>query len=243
MFVKQKKMNRSRNRNNHRRRELSRLKETFSRLKEFFGQKNTVVDREEGSDDYTVKRSKKADIIIRIFSILAAIIIWIYAVSTDGNIKTTDYQFTSNDITIKNESVLNERNFDISLADTNIVVTVKGRKLSATDAKRSRVDAATVTAAGDTMLKLDIDLPIGVALVSVSPEFIRADITTSPVKHVDDEKNTHTDTIGAENDETGVKEQDAETQIYSTKHKNAYRSFNRRNLSFCTKAFVEVLFR
>jgi YbbR domain-containing protein len=203
-------MNRSRNRNNHRRRELSRLKETFSRLKEFFGQKNTVVDREEGSDDYTVKRSKKADIIIRIFSILAAIIIWIYAVSTDGNIKTTDYQFTSNDITIKNESVLNERNFDISLADTNIVVTVKGRKLSATDAKRSRVklsvDAATVTAAGDTMLKLDIDLPIGVALVSVSPEFIRADITTSPVEHVDDEKNTHTDTIGAENDETGVKE-------------------------------------
>lgn len=210
MFVKQKKMNRSRNRNNHRRRELSRLKETFSRLKEFFGQKNTVVDREEGSDDYTVKRSKKADIIIIIFSILAAIIIWIYAVSTDGNIKTTDYQFTSNDITIKNESVLNERNFDISLADTNIVVTVKGRKLSATDAKRSRVklsvDAATVTAAGDTMLKLDIDLPIGVALVSVSPEFIRADITTSPVEHVDDEKNTHTDTIGAENDETGVKE-------------------------------------
>lgn len=210
MFVKQEKMNRSRNRNNHRRRELSRLKETFSRLKEFFGQKNTVVDREEGSDDYTVKRSKKADIIIRIFSILAAIIIWIYAVSTDGNIKTTDYQFTSNDITIKNESVLNERNFDISLADTNIVVTVKGRKLSATDAKRSRVklsvDAATVTAAGDTMLKLDIDLPIGVALVSVSPEFIRADITTSPVEHVDDEKNTHTDTIGAENDETGVKE-------------------------------------
>ena len=210
MFVKQKKMNRSRNRNNHRRRELSRLKETFSRLKEFFGQKNTVVDREEGSDDYTVKRSKKADIIIRIFSILAAIIIWIYAVSTDGNIKTTDYQFTSNDITIKNESVLNERNFDISLADTNIVVTVKGRKLSTTDAKRSRVklsvDAATVTAAGDTMLKLDIDLPIGVALVSVSPEFIRADITTSPVEHVDDEKNTHTDTIGAENDETGVKE-------------------------------------
>mgnify|MGYP006964423786 FL=1 len=210
MFAKQKKMNRSRNRNNHRRRELSRLKETFSRLKEFFGQKNTVVDREEGSDDYTVKRSKKADIIIRIFSILAAIIIWIYAVSTDGNIKTTDYQFTSNDITIKNESVLNERNFDISLADTNIVVTVKGRKLSATDAKRSRVklsvDAATVTAAGDTMLKLDIDLPIGVALVSVSPEFIRADITTSPVEHVDDEKNTHTDTIGAENDKTGVKE-------------------------------------
>lgn len=210
MFVKQKKMNRSRNRNNHRRRELSRLKETFSRLKEFFGQKNTVVDREEGSDDYTVKRSKKADIIIRIFSILAAIIIWIYAVSTDGNIKTTDYQFTSNDITIKNESVLNERNFDISLADTNIVVTVKGRKLSATDAKRSRVklsvDAATVTAAGDMMLKLDIDLPIGVALVSVSPEFIRADITTSPVEHVDDEKNTHTDTIGAENDKTGVKE-------------------------------------
>lgn len=210
MFVKQKKMNRSRNRNNHRRRELSRLKETFSRLKEFFGQKNTVVDREEGSDDYTVKRSKKADIIIRIFSILAAIIIWIYAVSTDGNIKTTDYQFTSNDITIKNESVLNERNFDISLADTNIVVTVKGRKLSATDAKRSRVklsvDAATVTATGDTMLKLDIDLPIGVALVSVSPEFIRADITTSPVEHVDDEKNTHTDTIGAENDKTGVKE-------------------------------------
>ena len=210
MFVKQKKMNRSRNRNNHRRRELSRLKETFSRLKEFFGQKNTVVDREEGSDDYTVKRSKKADIIIRIFSILAAIIIWIYAVSTDGNIKTTDYQFTSNDITIKNESVLNERNFDISLADTNIVVTVKGRKLSATDAKRSRVklsvDAATVTAAGDTMLKLDIDLPIGVALVSVSPEFIRADITTSPVEPVDDEKNTHADTIGAENDKTGVKE-------------------------------------
>lgn len=186
------------------------MKETFSKLKEFFRQKNTVVDREEGSDDYTVKQNKKADIIIRIFSILAAIIIWIYAVSTDGAIKTTDYQFTNNDITIKNESVLNERNLDISLAETNIVVTVKGRKLSATDAKRSRVklsvDAASVTAAGDTMLKLEIDLPIGVALVSVSPEFIRADITTSHVERVDDEKNTHADTTGAENDETGVKE-------------------------------------
>ena len=77
------------------------MKETFSKLKEFFRQKNTVVDREEGSDDYTVKQNKKADIIIRIFSILAAIIIWIYAVSTDGAIKTTDYQFTNNDITIK----------------------------------------------------------------------------------------------------------------------------------------------
>lgn len=186
------------------------MKETFSKLKEFFRQKNTVVDRDEGSDDYTVKQNKKADIIIRIFSILAAIIIWIYAVSTDGAIKTTDYQFTNNDIIIKNESVLNERNLDISLAETNIVVTVKGRKLSATDAKRSRVklsvDAASVTAAGDTMLKLEIDLPIGVALVSVSPEFIRADITTSPVERVDDEKNTHADTTGAENDETGVKE-------------------------------------
>lgn len=186
------------------------MKETFSKLKEFFGQKNTVVDREEGSDDYTVKQNKKADIIIRIFSILAAIIIWIYAVSTDGAIKTTDYQFTSNDITIKNESVLDDRNLNISLADTNIVVTVKGRKLSATDAKRSRVklsvDAASVTAAGDTMLKLEIDLPIGVALVSVSPEFIRADITTSPVEHADDENGTQADTAEAENEETGVKE-------------------------------------
>lgn len=186
------------------------MKETFSKLKEFFGQKNTVVDREEGSDDYTVKQNKKADIIIRIFSILAAIIIWIYAVSTDGAIKTTDYQFTNNDITIKNESVLNDRNFDISLAETNIVVTVKGRKLSATDAKRSRVklsvDAASVTAVGDTMLKLEIDLPIGVALVSVSPEFIRADITTSPVEHADDENGTQADTAEAENEETGVKE-------------------------------------
>ncbi len=191
-------------------RELSKLKETFSKLKEFFRQKSTVVDREEGSDDYTVKQNKKADIIIRIFSILAAIIIWIYAVSTDGAIKTTDYQFTSNDITIKNESVLNERNFDVSLAETNIVVTVKGRKLSATDAKKSRVklsvDAASVTAAGDTMLKLEIDLPIGVALVSVSPEFIRADITTSPVEHADDENGTQADTAEAENEKTGVKE-------------------------------------
>ena len=189
------------------------MKETFSKLKEFFRQKNTVVDREEGSDDYTVKQNKKADIIIRIFSILVAIIIWIYAVSTDGAIKTTDYQFTNNDITIKNESVLNERNLDISLAETNIVVTVKGRKLSATDAKRSRVklsvDAASVTAAGDTMLKLEIDLPIGVALVSVSPEFIRADITTSPVEHAGDENGTQadaTDAAEAENEETGVKE-------------------------------------
>ena len=191
-------------------RELSKLKETFSKLKEFFGQKSTVADREEGSDDYTVKQNKKADIIIRIFSILAAIIIWIYAVSTDGAIKTTDYQFTSNDITIKNESVLNERNFDVSLAETNIVVTVKGRKLSATDAKKSRVklsvDAASVTAAGDTMLKLEIDLPIGVALVSVSPEFIRADITTSPVEHADDENGTQADTAEAENEKTGVRE-------------------------------------
>ncbi len=167
---------------------MSKLKEKFDKLIDFFKPKNTVVDREEGSDDYTVKRSKKADLIIRIFSILAAIIIWIYAVSADGAIKTTDYQFTNADIIIENEDVLSDRSFDISIADTNIVVTVKGRKFSATDSKKSRVklsvDAAKINSAGETMMKLDVDLPIGVTLVSVSPEYIKADVSARALQSV-----------------------------------------------------------
>ena len=155
-----------------------------SKISDFFKPKNTVVDREEDSDDYTVKQNKKADIIIRIFSILAAIIIWIYAVSTDGAIKTIDYKFTSADIVLENAEILSERTLKVIIEETDITVTVKGRKLSAGDAARNKikvyvdyVDVAGINSVGETVLKLNVKVPLGVTLDSFSPEYVKADVT------------------------------------------------------------------
>ena len=152
-----------------------------SKISDFFKPKNTVVDREEDSDDYTVKQNNKADIIIRIFSILAAIIIWIYAVSTDGAIKTIDYKFTSADIVLENAEILSERTLKVIIEETDITVTVKGRKLSAGDAARNKikvyVDVAGINSVGETVLKLNVKVPLGVTLDSFSPEYVKADVT------------------------------------------------------------------
>ena len=54
--------------------------------------------RTDETDDYTVERNQKIDVIIRILSIIGAIFIWIYVVSTD----VASYEFKNVEVELKN---------------------------------------------------------------------------------------------------------------------------------------------
>lgn len=63
----------------------------FSSLKSFLSPKDNNVTERDEADDYTIKKGKKFDITIRIFSVIAAVIIWLFAVASDSAVYTKDF--------------------------------------------------------------------------------------------------------------------------------------------------------
>ena len=65
--------------------------------------------RTDETDDYTVERNQKIDVIIRILSIIGAIFIWIYVVSTD----VASYEFKNVEVELKNIETVEAEGFTV----------------------------------------------------------------------------------------------------------------------------------
>lgn len=103
------------------------IKNTMSNL---FPTKESEKTNRNESDDYAVHKSKKFDIIIRIVSVVGAIIIWLCAVTTGSSVN--ERMFTYTNFELKNEgsfiSAAEQSGFTVAVEKNNSVTfSLKGR--------------------------------------------------------------------------------------------------------------------
>lgn len=78
--------------------------------------------RTDETDDYTVERNQKIDVIIRILSIIGAIFIWIYVVSTD----VASYEFKNVEVELKNIETVEAEGFTVDYDILYVTFKVQG---------------------------------------------------------------------------------------------------------------------
>ncbi len=127
----------------------------------------------EMTGDYTVRTGRKQDMIARILCTLAAVIIWLYAMSVDNvDIEKT---FTGVLVNIENEGQLaSDYNMSvISGYDATVSVTVKGKKSDIrkyTSADLSAyINLLGIAEAGRHQLEVEAAAPAELTVVDISP--------------------------------------------------------------------------
>lgn len=78
--------------------------------------------RTDETDNYTVERNQKIDVIIRILSIIGAIFIWIYVVSTD----VASYEFKNVEVELKNIETVEAEGFTVDYDILYVTFKVQG---------------------------------------------------------------------------------------------------------------------
>lgn len=78
--------------------------------------------RTDETDGYTVERNQKIDVIIRILSIIGAIFIWIYVVSTD----VASYEFKNVEVELKNIETVEAEGFTVDYDILYVTFKVQG---------------------------------------------------------------------------------------------------------------------
>ncbi len=91
-------------------------------FKNLFAKKEAVDIRATDSDDYTVVKNGRVDMILRILSLLCAIVIWISIVIGDSATK----EFSNFTVSEKGSSTL-RRTYDIDYDFTQVNFTIKGK--------------------------------------------------------------------------------------------------------------------
>ena len=91
-------------------------------LKNFFSKKETQDMRLNDSGDYAIAKNRRMDLILRIISILGAIVIWICIVISDS----TTQEFKNFSVTVKGGSIL-QRTYDINYDFTQVNFKIQGQ--------------------------------------------------------------------------------------------------------------------
>ncbi len=99
-----------------------RLKNFFNSI---FSRKDRIADiRTDETDDYTIKRNQKTDVIICILSILGAIFIWTYVVLTD----VASYEFTDVAVEVRNVDAVEAEGYTVAYNTLRVTFRVQGSK-------------------------------------------------------------------------------------------------------------------
>jgi hypothetical protein len=91
-------------------------------LKNFFSKKEARDMRTTNSDDYAVKNDRRTDLVLRIISLLGAIVIWVCIVIGDS----ATQEFTNFSVTVKGGSIL-QRTYDIKYDFTQVNFKIQGQ--------------------------------------------------------------------------------------------------------------------
>ncbi|MBQ8250211.1 MAG: hypothetical protein IJY93_10105 [Clostridia bacterium] len=131
---------------------------------------------EESGGDYRVKASKFQNAVAKVLCVLAAVVLWFYAVSTDTAI--IDKSFTGIPVDIRNLDVLDSE-LGLSVISGygyTVDLTLSGMKpdvnsLSIDDIT-AYVDAGSVTEAGEYSLQIHVSVPSGITIDGQSANYV-----------------------------------------------------------------------
>lgn len=140
--------------------------------------------RTDESDDYTIKRNQRTDVIIRILSIIGAIIIWIYVVCTD----VATYQFKDRVVELKNIQDVESLGYEVNYTELLVTFTVQGRagKISQVTDESVRVyadllsvDLSDIVGSQTVKVPLVYEIPRDLTCMEKSQRYLEVQITVS----------------------------------------------------------------
>lgn len=140
--------------------------------------------RTDETDDYTIKRDQKIDVIIRILSILGAIFIWIYVVSTD----VASYEFKNVEVELKNIEAVEAEGFTVDYDILYVTFKVQGSagKVSGITedsikvyANLSSVDLSDIVGSKTIRMSIVYEIPKDLTCMEKSQDTIEVVISVS----------------------------------------------------------------
>jgi len=150
----------------------------------FMKTEKTSDIRTDETDDYTIERNQKTDVIIRILSIVGAIIIWIYVVCTD----VASYEFKDVAVELKNIEAIEAEGFSVHYDIPYVTFKVQGSagKISGITensvkvyANLSSVDLSDIVDSKTVKIPLVYEIPKDLTCMEKSQDAVEVVISVS----------------------------------------------------------------
>ena len=146
----------------------------WNRIKAFFGSGPAGAD--EGADnrhvDYAVKKNRKFDMIARVLAVLAALLLWIYVVSTTTVSEEKDFSLIpvtcSGEESMRSEYGLVVQSISIDTLNVRLMGNRQDLRKVTGEEVKAYVSLAEIDMAGEYELKVYVDVPSGITVVSQS---------------------------------------------------------------------------
>ncbi|MBQ8288620.1 MAG: hypothetical protein IJX76_07610 [Clostridia bacterium] len=146
----------------------------WNKIKAFFSGNPAPV--EEGADhrhvDYTVQKNRKFDMIARILAVLAALLLWIYVVSTTTVSEEEDFSLVpvvcNGEESLRSEYGLVVQSMSIDTLNVRLMGNRQELRKVTNEQVKAYISLAGIDTAGEYELKVYVDVPSGITVVSQS---------------------------------------------------------------------------
>ena len=149
--------------------------------------KESVVDIRDTESEEALKKNRRTDTIIRILSLIGAILIWVYVVLSD----TAIYNYQNVSVTIKAETMVKTKGYTVEYESMKVNFTVQGNAAKISQLSNNSVEVyADLSAVNLTEITdgqpVSLQLPIvyklptdvsGISITQKSQEYIDVIIT------------------------------------------------------------------
>lgn len=132
--------------------------------------------------EYKVKKNKRVDIALLVFSVICAMMLWMYTVTTSDATK----QFQNIPVTVKRVSIVTTQGYDIQYKDLKVNFTIQGSGATISQISEKSIEAyvdlstINLTEITDTkivQLPIVFNVPSNVRCYDKSNEYIEVKIT------------------------------------------------------------------
>lgn len=147
----------------------------------------------EGADntrhgDYTVRKNRKFDMIARVLAVLAALVLWIYVVSTTTVSEERDFSLIpvvcNGEETLRSEHGLVVQSISIDTLNARLMGNRQELRGVTADQVKAYISLAGIDKAGEYELKVYVDVPSGITLVSQTVSQVVVVVDRVSTKHL-----------------------------------------------------------
>ncbi|MBQ8383058.1 MAG: hypothetical protein IJX47_07645 [Clostridia bacterium] len=162
----------------------------WNKIKAFFS--GNPVPAEEGADnrhvDYTVQKNRKFDMFARILAVLAALVLWIYVVSTTTVSEEEDFSLIpvvcNGEESLRSEYGLVVQSISIDTLNVRLMGNRQDLREITAEQVKAYVSLAEIDAAGEYELKVYVDVPSGITVVSQSVSQVVVEVDRTAQKQM-----------------------------------------------------------
>ncbi len=162
----------------------------WNKIKAFFT--GGPVPVEESGDnrhvDYTVQKNRKFDMLARVLAVLAALTLWIYVVSTTTVSEEQDFSLIpvvcNGEETMRSEYGLVVQSISIDTLNVRLMGNRQDLRAVTGEQVKAYVSLAEIDAAGEYELKVYVDVPSGITVVSQSVSQVVVEVDRTAQKQI-----------------------------------------------------------